>query len=136
MESFHTLKDTKDLFFAQNAGELLLAFGLEICEDVPIAFEYVYEEEFDPAICNAQGGGGPFIRVSAVQEVVLQFKFCDRLRAFAVVFQDHPHSAGVAFLRSLAHSGKLKGSDGLFVVVFHGNSPFWLIGEWNGPKGP
>jgi len=57
---------------------------------MPLTFENVDEKEFDAAIANTHGGGGPFVGVSAMQEIVLQFLLTDQIRSLVIKFDQHP----------------------------------------------
>ena len=61
-----------------------------------------------------------------MQEIILKLRFADLIGGFVVKISEHAHRAGIALLGTLAHSGKLQGSHGILVIVFHHNlSPFF-----------
>jgi hypothetical protein len=123
VESSEVVENGKDLFLAQDAGKPLLSFGFEVGEDVPLALEYIDKEELDAAVGNAKSGGRPLAYVPTMEEIVFQLHFRNLIRALAVVLNEDAYGTGIALLGAFAHSGKLKGSDGLLDVIFHGNSP-------------
>ena len=86
---------------------------------MPLPFEHIDKKEFDAAVADAHGGGGPFVDVFAMQEIILQFLLADQIRSLVVKFGKHPYGSGVAMLGALTHPGKLQGSHGLLVIVFH-----------------
>ena len=118
-------KDGSDFIEAQDGGQPLFAFGMDQFQGVPVASENIDEKELDAAVADAHGGGRPFVGVSAVQEIVLEFRFGDLIGGFVVKIDEHAHRSGIALLGTLAHPGKLQGSHGLLVIVFHHSlSPF------------
>ena len=119
-----TTQNAEDFSLLHDTGKSPLLLGFKIGEDVPVAFQHVDEEEFDPAVGNAQSGRRPLVHISAMKEVVFELGLADLIRGSAVEVHEQTHRAGVAFLGALAHAGKLQGSDGLLEIIFHGNSPF------------
>ena len=91
---------------------------------MPVALEHVDKKEFNAAVADTHGGGGPFINVFTVQEIVFQFLFIDLIRCFVVKIDELAYGAGIALLCTFAHSGELQGSHGFLKIVFHHNSPF------------
>ena len=73
---------------------------------------------------DAHGSRGPFIDVFTVQEIILQLLLADQIRSFVIKIDKHPDGSGAALLGTLAYPGKLQGSHGLLVIVFHHSSPF------------
>jgi hypothetical protein len=92
---------------------------------LPVAFEHVYEKELDSGKADAHGGGGPFVCIFSMEEILLEVGFGDFIRSFSEELCNHAHGAGISFLGALAHAGELKGFHGLGVVILgHDNSPF------------
>ena len=54
-----------------------------------------------------------------MEEIFLKLFFGDEVGGFVVMLGEHPHRAGVAFLRPFCHTVQLQGLDGLLVPVFH-----------------
>lgn len=129
LEGGQMIENGKHFFYAEDTGKPLLPFGFEIGEDVPFALEYMNKEELDSAVGDAKGSRGPFTDISTVKEIVLHLRLCNLLRGLPIVVNEDAHGSGIAFLRALAHSGKLKGSDGLLEIIFHGNSPCNSVGS-------
>jgi hypothetical protein len=83
------------------------------------------EKELDSGKADAHGGGGPFVCIFSMEEILLEVGFGDFIRSFSEELCNHAHGAGISFLGALAHAGKLKGLHGLGVVILgHGDSPF------------
>jgi hypothetical protein len=89
--------------------------------------KHVDKKELDATVCDTKCGGRPFVGVSAVEKVVFQFGLADLIGGLLVEVYKQTYCARVALLSALAHSGELKGSDGLLVIVFHGNSPYFDV---------
>jgi len=53
-------------------------------QGMPVPFEHVDEEEFNTAVAYSHSGGGPFIVVFSVEEIVLKLLLGDFLRSFLV----------------------------------------------------
>ena len=129
-------KDGAHFIKAQDGGQSLLAFGMDQRQGVPVALKDIDEKEFNAAVTNAHGGCRPLVSVSAVQEIILKLHFADLIGGFVVKIDEHAHRSGIALLGTPAHPGKLQGSHGILVIVFHHNlSPFFegFIG-WGSDK--
>jgi hypothetical protein len=131
VEGCDVVQYPEDFLLAQDAGQSSLSFGVQIVENMPVAFEHMKEEELDATVCNAHGGGGPFVDVSTVKEIIFQLQFADLVWSFAGKVHKLAHRTGIALLGAFAHTGKLQGSYGSLVIVFHhGNSPFSERCNW------
>lgn len=120
----HAGEDRAHLLAGEHHGEALLAVGADEAEGVPVAAQHVLEEEADPAVADAKGGGGPLVDVSPVEEVVLELGLGDLVGGLGVELNQHAHGAGVGILGALALAVELEGLDGLLVPVgHHGGSP-------------
>jgi hypothetical protein len=91
---------------------------------MPITFENVDKKELDAAVADSHGGGGPFIDISAVEEIIFQLGFRNPVRRFAIKIDEHSYRSGIGFLGAIAHSGKLQGFHGSLIIIFHHESPF------------
>jgi len=125
VECCNVVEDAEHLFFAQDTGEPLFPFCAEIGKDVPVALEDVDEEEFDTGVGDAQCGRGPFVDISPMEKIVLEFPLADPVGGLSAGIDQHAHSAGIAFLGTFTHSGELQGPHGLIEVLCHGFSPFF-----------
>jgi hypothetical protein len=113
-----------DLVHAQNSGECLIPFGMDEFQGVPVPFEHVDEEEFNAAVAYPHSRGGPFIVVFSVEEIVLKLLLSDFVRSLLIKIDQLPDRARIAFLCTLAHTGKLQSPHGFLVIVLHHKSPF------------
>ena len=104
----------------------MLSFGMDELKRMPVSSQHVFEKELDAAVADTHGGGRPLAFVFTEQEIILKFLFSDQIRCFTVVFDQHPDSAGVAFLCGFTFTGKLQGSHGLLKIVFHHRSPLLM----------
>ena len=85
MEGGDMVKDANHLLLAQDAGQSVPAFGIEITKEMPGALEHIDKEKLDAAIGNAQSARCPLVSVPAVEEVVLQVRLRDQVRGLAVM---------------------------------------------------
>ena len=74
-------------------------------QGMPVPFEHVVEEEFNTAVAFSLSGGGPFIVVFSVEEIVLKLLLCDFVRGFTGIIDQLSNRACIAFLCTLAHTG-------------------------------
>ncbi len=51
---------------------------------MPVPFEHVNEKEFNAAVTYSHSGGGPFIVVFSVEEIVLKLLLGNFVRGFRV----------------------------------------------------
>jgi hypothetical protein len=107
VKSSDRAQDPEDFFLFQNTGKPFLLFGSEVGEDVPVAFEYVNEEESDSTISNAQSRGRPLVHISAMKKVVFKLGFTDLLRSLLVEIYELTHCTGIVLLGALTHPSKL-----------------------------
>jgi hypothetical protein len=54
----------------------------------------------------------------------LELRLIDFIGGFVVEINEHANGSSIAFLCTRAHPGKLQGSYGFLIVVFHSVSPF------------
>ena len=119
-------KDGAYFIEAQDGRKPLFAIGVDQRQGMPVTLKDIEEKEFNPTVTNAHGGGRPFVGVSAVQEIILKLRFGDLIGGVVVKISEHANRSCIALLGTLAHPGKLQGSHGLLVIVFHHNlSPFF-----------
>ena len=72
MRSAYAAQKPPDFFAAKHRGQLFLALGMDESKGMPVAVKDVLEEEADPAVADAQGGGRALIDVSPVEKIALQ----------------------------------------------------------------
>jgi len=70
-------QEGEDFFLLKDTGKFSLVLGFEIGEDVPVALEYIHEEELHPTIGNANSGGGPLVHIPSMEEVVFEVGLAD-----------------------------------------------------------
>lgn len=118
-------EQTPDFLSAEHRREAVLGLGSEDAEDVPVPMEDVFVEEFDAAIADTHRFRRPLTDVLAVEEVVLEFLFCDLLGALAVELGEHANGSGVSLLGAFSFAIELEGLDHVLVPVCHHDvSPF------------
>ena len=118
------IDDGPDFIGAQDGGKGLVPFGMNEFQGMPIPLEHIDEEEFNAAVAYPHGSGRPFIVVLSVEEIILKLLFSNFVGSLLVKIDQLSDRAGIAFLRTLAHTGKLQSSHGFLVIVFHHKSPF------------
>jgi hypothetical protein len=97
----------------------VFVLGAQDRKDVPIALQDVDIEEADAAVADAHGLGRPVIDVFSLEEVLLEFRFGDQIRGFAIELGEHAHCASVGFLGWFSFPIELQSTDHLLIPIVH-----------------
>jgi hypothetical protein len=110
------------LLAAQDRRQARLTLGAQDVKEVPVVLQHVHEEEPNAAVADAHRVRRPVVDVAPTQEVRFELRLDDLIGRLAVEGAQHPHGAGVGFLRAFAFAVELQGVDGALVPVGHHGS--------------
>ena len=118
----HAAQDRPHLLDTQDRRQACLTLGAQDVEEMPVALQHVHEEEPDAAVADAHRVRRPVVDVAPAQEVGLELRLGDLIGRLAIEGAEHPHRAGVGFLRAFDFAVELQGVDGALVPVGHHGS--------------
>jgi len=131
-------KDASDFILCEYCRKALFCLGPDDIEEMPVALEYMKEEEFNAGVTDAHGGRGPSGNGFAMDKIAVQLIFAYEVRHLVVKLHKLTHGAGIGLLGAFSLAINLKPLYHLLMplgfvppVLFHNallsrNKVFWV----------